>query len=130
MAEDLRLFLLLRTSFTLNANRGIQVGATANTSISVKTGISVTYNGVIADKPSTVGVLAKQGAAILILGGVSTYSGATSINNGTIQLSGGNNRLPTGTTFKYRSGGKLQILAHSISMEIIKKLPDWSQQQE
>ena len=85
------------TSFTLNANRGIQVGATANTSISVKTGISVTYNGVIADKPSTVGVLAKQGAAILILGGVSTYSGATSINNGTIQLSGGNNRLPIGT---------------------------------
>jgi autotransporter-associated beta strand protein len=85
------------TSYTLNANRGIQVGATASTSISVKTGISVTYNGVIADKPSTVGVLAKQGAAILILGGVSTYSGATSINNGTIQLSGGNNRLPIGT---------------------------------
>jgi autotransporter-associated beta strand protein len=86
------------TSYTLNANKGIQVGATANTSISVKTGLSVTYNGVIADKPSTIGVLAKQGAAIFILGGVSTYSGATSINNGTIQLSGGNDRLPTGTT--------------------------------
>jgi len=93
-----RLTLIPATSFTLNANRGIQVGATANTSISVKTGISVTYNGVIADKPSTVGVLAKQGAAIFILGGISTYSGATSINNGTIQLSGGNDRLPTGTT--------------------------------
>jgi autotransporter-associated beta strand protein len=86
------------TSYTLNANRGIQIGATANTSISVKTGISVTYNGVIADKPSTVGAWAKQGAAIVILGGVSTYSGATSINNGIVQLSGGSNRLPTGTT--------------------------------
>ena len=86
------------TSFTLNANRGIQVGASANTALSVKTGISVTYNGAIADKPSTIGAWAKQGAAILILGGVSTYSGATSINNGTVQLSGGNNRLPTGTT--------------------------------
>jgi len=94
----LTLMPAVTTSFTLNANRGIQVGATANTAISVKTGTSVTYNGVIADKPSTIGAWAKQGAAILILGGVSTYSGATSINNGTVQLSGGNNRLPTGTT--------------------------------
>ena len=92
------------TSFTLNANRGIQVGATANTSISVKTGISVTYNGVIADKPSTIGAWAKQGAAIFILGGVSTYSGATSINNGTIRING-NNRLPTGTTLSVGQSG-------------------------
>jgi autotransporter-associated beta strand protein len=76
------------TNYTLDANRGIQVGATANTAISVKTGTSVTYNGVIADKPSTIGAWAKQGGAIFILGGVSTYSGATSINNGTAVASG------------------------------------------
>jgi autotransporter-associated beta strand protein len=58
---------------------------------------SLTYNGIIADKPASTGILVKQGAGILSLGGVSTYSGNTFINNGTVQLTTGNNRLPTGT---------------------------------
>jgi autotransporter-associated beta strand protein len=33
----------------------------------------------------------------LVLGGVSTYTGATTINNGTVKLDLGNDRLPTGT---------------------------------
>jgi fibronectin-binding autotransporter adhesin len=45
-------------NFTLNSSRGIQVGATAGTSISVKSGTgSLTYNGIIADKPSSTGTL-------------------------------------------------------------------------
>jgi autotransporter-associated beta strand protein len=52
---------------------------------------------VIADKVGSTGLLAKQGAGALVLGGVSTYTGATSINNGTLKLTTGNNRLPTGT---------------------------------
>jgi autotransporter-associated beta strand protein len=86
-------------TYTLNSNRGIQVGSTTGTSISVKSATgSLTYNGIIADKPASTGVLVKQGAGILSLGGVSTYSGDTFINNGTVQLTNGDNRLPTGTT--------------------------------
>jgi autotransporter-associated beta strand protein len=84
--------------FTINSNRGIQMGATAGTSISVKSSGSISiYNGIIADKPSTTGAWAKQGAGMLQLGGINTYSGATAINNGILQLIGGSNRLPTGT---------------------------------
>jgi autotransporter-associated beta strand protein len=83
---------------TFNSNRGIQVGATLGTSISVaKSAGLLIYNGVIADEPGSAGILAKQGAGILSLGGVSTYSGDTFINNGTVQLTNGDNRLPTGT---------------------------------
>ena len=85
------------SSYTLNANRGIQVGSTLGTSISVKTGTSVTYNGIIADKTSSTGILVKQGSAILILGTTNTYSGSTSINNGTIKI-GITDALPSTTT--------------------------------
>ena len=85
-------------TYVLNSNRGIQVGSTAGTSISVKSATgSLTYNGIIADKPGSTGILVKQGAGILSLGGVSTYSGDTFMNNGTVQLTTGDNRLPTGT---------------------------------
>ncbi|MGO8836315.1 MAG: beta strand repeat-containing protein [Limisphaerales bacterium] len=85
-------------AYTLNSNRGIQVGSTAGTSISVKSATgSLTYNGIIADKPGSTGILVKQGAGTLSLGGASTYSGNTFINNGTVQLTTGDNRLPTGT---------------------------------
>ncbi|MEO8769404.1 MAG: YDG domain-containing protein [Ferruginibacter sp.] len=93
-----RLTINAASSFTLNSNRGIQLGATAGTSISVKgSTTTLTYNGIIADKPATTGSLAKQGGNLLQLGGISTYTGSTFINNGTIQLSTGSNRLPTGT---------------------------------
>ncbi len=85
-------------AYTLNSNRGIQVGSTAGTSISVKSSAGLlTYNGIIADKPASTGILVKQGAGTLSLGGVSTFSGNTFINNGTVQLTTGDNRLPAGT---------------------------------
>ena len=53
-------------TYTLNSNRGIQVGSTAGTSISVKSATGLlTYNGIIADKPSSTGILVKQGAGTL-----------------------------------------------------------------
>ena len=84
---------------TITASRGIQVGSTAGTSISAKGGSTViTYNGVISNLNGETGTFAKQGGGTLALGGVNTYSGDTSINNGTLQLTTGNNRLPTGTS--------------------------------
>ena len=86
------------TAATIASTRNIFVGSTAGTSISIggSTGVT-TYNGVIADKVGSTGLLAKQGAGALVLGGVSTYTGATTINNGTVKLDLGNDRLPTGT---------------------------------
>jgi len=86
------------TSATIASTRNIFVGSTAGTSLSIggSTGVT-TYSGVIADKLGSTGLLAKQGAGALVLGGVSTYTGETLINNGTVKLDLGNNRLPTGT---------------------------------
>ena len=86
------------TASTIASTRNIFLGATAGTALSVtgSTGVT-TYNGVIADKAGSTGILVKQGGGLLSLGGQSTYTGQTSINNGTVQLTTGNDRLPTGT---------------------------------
>ncbi|MES2922258.1 MAG: autotransporter-associated beta strand repeat-containing protein [Verrucomicrobiota bacterium] len=85
-------------SYTLASTHGIQVGSTAGTSISAVSGGTLTYDGIISDKSGSTGAWAKQGTGTLALGGISTYTGATAINGGTLQLTTGNNRLPTGTT--------------------------------
>ena len=88
-------------STTVNlSSRSIFLGATAGTSISAPGQASTVlqYDGVLQDKVASTGILVKQGQGALSLGGVSTYTGSTSINNGIVQLTTGNNRLPTGTT--------------------------------
>ena len=85
------------TTVTLGAGRDIYVGDGAGTSISsADTGILI-YNNVIANKVGETGSWAKQGGGTLELGGVSTYTGNTVINNGFLKLTTGNDRLPTGT---------------------------------
>jgi autotransporter-associated beta strand protein len=84
-------------SYTLASTHGIQVGSTAGTSISTVSGGVLTYDGVISDKTGSTGAWAKQGSGTLALGGSSSYTGNTAINNGSLQLTTGNNRLPTGT---------------------------------
>jgi autotransporter-associated beta strand protein len=86
------------TSATIGSGFTIYVGSTAGTSLSIQGSTGVTaFNGVIADKPSSTGAWAKQGAGTLQLGGVSTYTGNTAINNGTLKLTTGDNRLPVTT---------------------------------
>jgi autotransporter-associated beta strand protein len=89
---------------TIDPTRNILLGANptgSNTSgtLSTKGAITVTYAGAFQDlNGGTTGDLVKQGGATLVLGGSSTYSGNTFINNGIVQLTAGSNRLPTGTT--------------------------------
>jgi len=91
--------------FALNPNRGIALGSTAGTSFTVPGGAGdLTYNGVFSDL-TTGGILVKQGAGILDIGGVSTYTGATSVNNGSVRLNVGANRLPVGTTVTLGQAG-------------------------
>jgi autotransporter-associated beta strand protein len=93
-----RFATLNAASYTLGAGRQIFVGDAAGTSISTPGAGVLTYNAAIADKSGETGTWAKQGAGTLALGGVSTYTGDTAINNGTVQLTTGNDRLPTTTT--------------------------------
>ncbi len=86
------------TTVTLGAGRTISIGDGVGTSISSAGTGTLVYNGVIANKTGETGSWAKQGSGTLQLGGASTYTGATAINNGTLQLTTGNDRLPTGTT--------------------------------
>jgi autotransporter-associated beta strand protein len=85
------------TTVTLGANRLLFVGDTEGTSISSPGAGILIYNNAIADITGKTGSWAKQGGGTLRLGGESTYTGNTAINNGTVQLTTGNNRLPTST---------------------------------
>ncbi len=84
-------------SFTIPSSRSITVGDAAGTSIATAGSGTLTYDGVIANISGTTGSWVKQGGGTLSLGGSSTYTGATTIANGTIQLTADNDRLPTTT---------------------------------
>ena len=100
------------TTVTLGAGRTIAVGDGVGTGISSPGSGVLIYNGVIADKSGETGTWAKQGGGTLTLGGVSTYTGGTAINNGTVQLTTGNDRLPTTTlvSLGQAASGNLGIL--------------------
>lgn len=90
------------SNISLGGSRDIQVGNAAGTSIAVP-GASgtLTYNNAIVDINGAIGSWSKQGSGVLKLGGVSTYTGTTTIASGTIQLTTGNDRLPTSTVLSF-----------------------------
>ena len=90
-------------TFTLDATRSIFLGAnptggntTGTLSISGSSSV-ITIDNALQNLAGSTGDLVKQGKGMLQLGGVSTYTGNTFLNNGITQLVTGNNRLPTGT---------------------------------
>jgi autotransporter-associated beta strand protein len=87
------------TAATINSGRTIYLGDTAGTAISVSGATGVTTNyAVLTDAVGKTGSWAKQGSGLLALSAVNSYSGNTAINNGTLQLISGDNRLPVSTT--------------------------------
>lgn len=86
------------TAASIASSKTIFVGGSAGTAIGVQGSAGVlSFDGVIADKAGSAGSWAKAGGGRITLGGVSTYTGSTAINNGTLQLSTGSDRLPTTT---------------------------------
>jgi autotransporter-associated beta strand protein len=90
-------------NFTLNANRGIALGAGDGT-IQTNTGTTLTYNGIALG----AGDLNKTGGGTLALGGANNYGGATNINAGTLQL-GASNVLPNTTAVTVASGATFDV---------------------
>ena len=97
------------TTVTLGAGRDIFVGDGAGTSISSASTGTLIYNNAIANKVGEIGSWAKQGGGTLSLGGVSTYSGDTAINNGILLLTTGNDRLPTGTVVSLGQAASVNV---------------------
>ncbi len=78
-------------SFTLNANRGVALGASTGSgsgSIDVTTGENLTYAGVLADNGTGADGLTKTGVGTLTLNGGSTHTGTTTVSDGTLAGSG------------------------------------------
>ncbi len=72
--------LLASASFTLDANRGIAL--TGPGTVSVNSGRTLIYGGVVAGAADLI----KVGAGTLVLSGVNTFSGPTTINAGTVSV--------------------------------------------
>lgn len=80
------------TLHTITTNNNL-TGAANNHPYRIDSPISGTGGGII-----------KAGPADLILGGVSTYTGTTTIADGGLRLLGGDNRLPVGTFLTFGAG--------------------------
>lgn len=99
------------TTMTLSSNRGIALGSATSSAISVSSGATMTYGGVIAGS----GNLGKIGAGTLVLSGAETYTGATSVLGGTLQLGANNvfSGASTPTALTVSSGSTFDVNSHT-----------------
>lgn len=75
--------------FALNANRGIALGPPSGGgegTFDVASGITLTYGGIAANNGAGTGGLTKLRFGELTLSGANTYTGSTTIKNGTVTL--------------------------------------------
>jgi autotransporter-associated beta strand protein len=92
------------------ANRIVNSSGTASAlTVKIASGSNV-YNGALGDVGQNNFSLTKSGSGTLVLAGSATYTGATAVTDGTLQLSGAANRLPTATTVTLGSGATGGIL--------------------
>ncbi len=94
--------LAVSATTTLDSKRGIAIGPSTGTgvaTISVGSGVTLNYAGIIADQASGSGNLTKAGLGTLTLSGINTYTGGTSITAGTLSITNDRNlgALPTST---------------------------------
>ena len=82
----------------------------ATRSFSIQNPTSSPATDLLISAAMSNGGLSKTGPGTLTLSGANTYAGPTAVQNGTLQLAGGVNRLPIGTTLTLGSGATGGIL--------------------
>ena len=91
-------------TFTLDSNRGIALNAGGGT-IETDPATTLTYGGIIAG----AGDLDKTGTGTLVLDGVNTFTGTTTVQTGTLEVTDANALGGTGTGTVVQSGATLKI---------------------
>ena len=95
---------LLVTADSIASATNVKFGS-ASAAIEVASGKTLNFTGTVTDATSGgISYLKKTGAGTLILAGTNTYSGATSINAGTVNLSGS---LAVGSAVTVANGATL-----------------------
>ncbi len=110
-------FSLAGNALTLTNGITVDAGVTDSViSANVTMGGTLIINVVESESLSLSGILSgnnpltKAGAGTLVLSAVNTYTGETAIHNGTLAISGGNDRLPTTTAVTLGFGGDSGVL--------------------
>ena len=98
-------------TFTLNSNRGIALNAVGGT-IETDAATTLTYGGIMAGS----GTFDKTGTGTLILDGVNTYTGLTTVQAGTLEVTDANALGGTGSGTLVQSGATLEISSISADM--------------
>ena len=97
--SDAQLQIRVPSQTIASLSGGGSVRLNSSTTLTVGDEHNTVYAGAIIDSSvSPYGKLVKQGSGILTLSGASTYRGATTINAGTLRLSGGDDRLSSRTS--------------------------------
>ncbi len=91
-------------TFTLNSNRGIALNAGGGT-IETDPATTLTYGGIIAG----AGDLDKTGTGTLVLGGVNTHTGTTTVQAGILEVTNTNALGGTGSGTVIQSGATLEV---------------------
>lgn len=118
-ATDVNVYLLLDSDATINGLYGVVDAENAvqaqggNRTLTVSEG---DFGGLVMDSGSNVLSLTKQGAGTLVLRGVNNYTGATTINGGTLEIAEAANMGTTAITVN--NGGTLRVNAGTLSNSI------------
>ena len=98
-------------TFTFDSNRGIALNAGGGT-IETDAATTLTYGGIMAGS----GTFDKTGTGTLILDGVNTYTGLTTVQAGSLEVTDANALGGTGSGTVVQSGATLEISSISADM--------------